>query len=174
MSLAHGEQLPVEPGLALQTFKISSGHYGFGQLGNIALQVWLRPADEVSARELAEVADRMHESYPDGISTIHWLRHGTGRPSPEARKHISGILKKYGDWMGEAVVVMEGDGFWASAIRGMLTGIRMAAGRGRIRVHGSIEDAAAWLPQVHQRRTGIAIAGSQVAAAINELLSQSR
>lgn len=169
------QTLASESVSTLEVLRIASGRYGIGHLDNVALQVWHAPADESAALEIARIADQMYETYPGGISSIHWPRHGKGLPTPKVRKLLAATMKKHMEWTGEVVAVLEGDGFWAGAVRGMLTGIRMAAGkRAGLRIAASMSEVVTWLPEVHHRRTGVRISGAAILAAMDELVERSR
>lgn len=154
---------------------VRNGHCAFAHDGPLAYQVWLAPADETDATQLGKFAEFLHAKYPTAISTIHLLRHGTGLPSSGAREQLSVTLKTYGDWFGEVGIVMEGMGFWAGAIRSMLTGLRIAAGgRGRLRLVGSVQEIAEWMVPVHAARTGVNLSRSRIVTALEELVERAR
>lgn len=45
-----------------------------------------------------------------------------------AQAHMAAMVRELGERLRRSVVVIEGDGFWASAIRGLVTGVAMMAG----------------------------------------------
>ena len=53
-------------------------------------------------------------------------------------------------------VIIDGSGFWASALRGFITGLQvLAPGTLDLHAHASIDQVLAWLPTEHHKRTGV-------------------
>jgi hypothetical protein len=64
-------------------------------------------------------------------------------------------------------IVVGGTGFWASAIRGLITGLRSASSREYpLKLAGSIDELVSWLPEPHFKRTGIALDPAEFARAL--------
>ena len=56
--------------------------------------------------------------------------------------------------------VVEGTGFWGSAMRSMMGNAHLAAHSETssvMRIHGSIDEVMSWLPAEHARRTGVVL-----------------
>lgn len=155
---------------SVQVQYVSKGRCAFGHLGNLALQVWHGQADGASAIALGELADGLFAMYPGGISGIHILRGGTDLPTADARKRFAEIMRDKGPWIGEAAMVLEGGGFWASAVRGVFTGLRLAAGgRVGLRVAADLNEVMTWLPGSHLERTGVTLQPDAIARALDVL-----
>jgi hypothetical protein len=65
-------------------------------------------------------------------------------------------MKQNAEQVACIAVVAGGTGFWASAFRSFVTGLRWLAPRSfEIRLHGTIEEVARWLPAEHLKLTGV-------------------
>jgi hypothetical protein len=72
-----------------------------------------------------------------------------------------------------ASVILEGTGFWASGIRGMTTNVhRTSSGSLTLHVNTSIEETVAWLPPIHQNRTGVALPADDFRRALTYVREQ--
>ena len=147
------------------------GRCAFGHCGNVALQAWFEPPDAAIARILHTSSLKLIQQYPMGLSSIHWLRTGGQLPDQETRVLLRQTLSETGHHFGQLVFVMTGNGFWASAARGMLTSLGFAArNRDAFRVVPTIEDAVAWLAEPHRLRTGVSIDRVHLAATMSQLV----
>ena len=98
----------------------------------------------------------MNGQHPTGRSTIHLVADGAALPTAEVRAHLVSAMKKNADVLACVAVVVGGTGFWTSALRSFVTGLRWLAPRSfDFRMCSSNEEVAKWLPDVHARRTGI-------------------
>jgi hypothetical protein len=82
----------------------------------------------------------------------------TGRPLPEAeaRAQLARLIRTHAGTLAALAVVLRGDGFWASGVRGLLTAIAMLSPRdSKLRIVASFDDVTAWLPELHLARTGV-------------------
>lgn len=150
--------------------RVSEGRAIFARYHNVALQVWLAQCDETDALALAQASRQMQEEFPDGISTVHWLRNNAALPTPGARQHFAHMMDTQADWFGDVAMLLDGDGFWAGAVRGMLTGLRLAAGkRAGFRVFSEMGECTAWLAPQHERRTGVRLEGLEIANALRTI-----
>jgi hypothetical protein len=86
---------------------------------------------------------------------VHWIVQGVGLPTPEAREGLRELAHRDGDHIACVGVVLRGDGFWASALRSALSGILLVGPKSPfpLRLYGSGEELASWLPVEHVRRT---------------------
>lgn len=147
------------------------GRCAFGHHGNVALQAWHEPPDAADARALHTASVQLVQRYPMGLSSIHWVRSGGRLPDHEARSVMSRTLAAYGDHYGRLAIVLNGDGFWAGAVRGMLTGLGIASGnREAFRVVASTVEAVRWLSEPHRQRTGVTVDGPRLCQSVARLV----
>jgi hypothetical protein len=133
-------------------------NYLLSTWGNVAITAWgtqgTAPLVARHAQCLAELARR----YPEGFSSLHLIGKQAPLPTPEARAKLSEILEQYHATLACVGVVLEGSGFWASAIRSFILGLRLLGPRRvDLEVRSRIVDIAGWLPLPHRERTGRAI-----------------
>jgi hypothetical protein len=129
--------------------------------------VWFGPAGGETVQRL----DRMIPEQPAGTmrSDVHLVLQGSGLPTAEARAGFVGMMNRMEGHLACVGVVIEGGGFWASAMRSAVTGLNMLAPRPiAMRVLGSIDDLVSWLPVEHKRRTGVTLDGDALRQAVQE------
>ena len=134
------------------------GAFIFGSWKNVFIGIWESQATMAAVDRMVKATDTMTELHPTGRSTIHIVVHGAGLPSADVRTHFVDVLKKNADQIACVAVVVGGTGFWTSALRSFVTGLRWLAPRTfHFRLFSTIEDLARWLPDEHNKRTGIEI-----------------
>jgi hypothetical protein len=132
------------------------GAFIFGSWKNVFIGVWESQATMPAVDRMFRATKVMNDLHPSGRSTIHIVAHGAGLPTPEVRKHFVDALKKNADNLACVAVVVGGTGFWTSALRSFVTGLRWLAPRSfDFRMMTTIEGVAKWLPVEHARRTGV-------------------
>jgi hypothetical protein len=143
------------------------GKYRFCRWQGNNIVVWFGPAGGETVQRL----DRMIPEQPAGTmrSDVHVVLQGSGLPTSEARAGFVGMMKRMEGQLACVGVVIEGGGFWASAMRSAVTGLNILAPRPiTMRVLGSIDDLVGWLPAEHERRTGVALDGDMLRQAVQE------
>jgi hypothetical protein len=132
------------------------GAFIVGAWKNVFIGVWESQATMPAVDRMLRATTILNELHPSGRSTIHVVAHGAGLPTPEVRTHFVNVLKKNAENLACVGVVVGGTGFWTSALRSFVTGLRWLAPRSfDFRMHRTIEDLARWLPPEHAKRTGI-------------------
>lgn len=129
--------------------------YAFYRFDNVAINVWTGQPTGEAIGVLAELTTKSRKSCPRGISSVHWMVNGVGLPTPEAREGLRLLAHRDGDHIACVGVVLCGDGFWASALRSALSGILLVGPKSpfALRLYGTGEELAGWLPGEHVRRT---------------------
>jgi N-acetylglucosamine kinase-like BadF-type ATPase len=134
------------------------GKFAFYTWQNIIIVVWLNQATGAAVKRLIDVTQSMADAHPDGISKVHIIFDGAGVPTSEARSGFVNLIKKFGKQLACVEVVMLGGGFWASAMRAAVTGIKMIAPQlFPIRIHGSLAEAAQALQTDHLKQTRVQV-----------------
>jgi hypothetical protein len=133
----------------------SPGEYAFYRFGNLAINVWTAQPTGPAVRRLTELTVESRRKCPEGISSVHWIMQGVALPTPEARAELRQLATRHGDHIACVGVVLNGEGFWASAVRSALMGILLVGPKAAfpLRLYGSAEELAEWLPGEHVRRT---------------------
>ncbi|HMI94776.1 MAG TPA: hypothetical protein VK509_25555, partial [Polyangiales bacterium] len=129
--------------------------------------VWVGAAVAATAQRLG----RMTPKPTPGTkrSDIHIVTSGTALPSADARAVFVELMKEMQGDLACLAVVIEGGGFWASAMRSAIIGLGMMAPKALpFRALGSLDDLSAWLPGEHKRHTGVAIDSVGLRRALTE------
>jgi hypothetical protein len=109
---------------------------------DVALWVGSGKADEQQIAVLHETLDRLSDS--PGL--MLWLPHRAAAPEGKARTRAGRLFREMGARLQGFALIAEGGGFWASAIRSIVTGLSLAARtRFPFKAMPAIEEAAPWL-----------------------------
>jgi hypothetical protein len=138
-----------------------------GAWANVTLTHWLSRGTLSAVERVASVGAELRAQYPMGTSAVHLIREGAGLPTPEVREGLVKLMNEKVERRGCVGIVVGGAGFWASAIRGLVTGLRAASSREYpLKLAGSIDEIVSWLPEPHYKRTGIALDPAEFARAL--------
>jgi hypothetical protein len=148
-----------------------AGTFALYSWKNLQFMLWFSPATVESMEVYGRLDATARERHPNGVSFVHFMVPGHFQlPSPEARAAFMEIAKRNIAWIAAIAVVIPGDGFWASAIRGMITALRVLGPRElQMRIHSSTDEIPDWLPAVHSERTGVPLAANELARALLQL-----
>ena len=132
------------------------GAFIFGSWKNVFVGVWESQATMPAVERMVRATNVVNDLYPNGRSTIHIVANGADLPTAEVRTHFVNALKKNAGQLACVAVVVGGTGFWTSALRSFVTGLRWLAPRSfDFRMSTTIEEVAQWLPAEHGKRTGV-------------------
>lgn len=149
----------------------SEGKYAFYRSGNVVIHVWRARAEVESGPVLSRVAADTLRLFPAGISVVHWLTMAMTVPSNAARNAFAEVAKQYEQHGVPVGLVLDGDGFWASAFRGVITSLMVNFSKGfPLRMFANMDELLAWLPDEHKRRTGATLDPQQLRACVEEAL----
>jgi hypothetical protein len=132
------------------------GRFHIASWRNVLMVRWESAADGSAVERLAKVSkDLAAANLQSRRSNIHVIVDGAGLPSPKAREGFIELMKEHGDRLACVAIVVGGTGFLASAMRSLLTGMRLMSPRSfNYRLDGSIDAVMKWLPAAHLARTG--------------------
>jgi hypothetical protein len=124
---------------------------------NLAICSWTGGAVGPSVDVVVRAMDKIRP--PDQrCSWVHLIRSGLPLPDSAARSSFIRAMKERQSELACVAIVVGGTGFWASAMRNAIIGLRVLAPRSfEFRLHGAHEEVAAWLPEAHKRQTGVDI-----------------
>lgn len=121
---------------------------------NLRIVSWVAQATGPAVDEVALAMDRSRE-YPQ-YSWVHLIRDGLGLPDADARAGFVRMMTERSNELACVAVVVGGTGFWASAMRNAVIGLRVFAPRKfELRLHGTTDEVVKWLPGAHQRTTKV-------------------
>jgi hypothetical protein len=133
----------------------------------VNITVWHASGDERAVRSIEDTLPARVARFPEGVSGVHIITESAGLPTSGARDALVESARKWGKLTAGVAVVIERAGFWGSALRSAVTGIQMVSkAEFPIRVVGSLREAAQWLPDVHEQRTGVALPRTRFAEAL--------
>jgi ribosomal protein L20A (L18A) len=137
---------------------------------NITIAVWTGQANLAAAHAVEHAARVMASRHRAGRTYLAFVLDGLPGPTPEATQVFTRLIGQR-DGLGCLAYVVEGSGFWASGLRGMINNMYRESGAShRIKIGTSIEEVAAWLSVNHERATGVAVSEAELL----EVLSQAR
>lgn len=149
----------------------SEGKFAFYRAGNIVIHVWHARAEVESGPVLSRVAAETLRMHPGGISVVHWLTMTMTVPTSAARDAFAEVAKQYEQNGIPVGLVLDGDGFWASAFRGVITSLMVNFSKGfPLRMFANMDELLAWLPDEHKRRTGATLDPQQLRTCVAEAL----
>jgi hypothetical protein len=130
--------------------------FAFCGYRNVTLSVWWLQATGPAVERMTTFARATMRNHPEGMSNIHIIKEGAQLPDAAGRKGLMELMRYHERDIACAAVVVGGGGFWASALRGAVTGMWLAAATPiDMRLMGTYEEVASWLPSKHQARTGV-------------------
>lgn len=145
----------------------------FSRYRNLLMVVWLDAATASSADQFAAVGQRLGTEVPR-FSVLHWLTPNRAMPEPAVRRRLVEVARELRASIACTSVVLNGVGFWASALRATVNGMRlMSTNRVDLRVDHTLDEVAAWLPSVHTERTAVQLTTQTLRDAVDAALRQS-
>jgi hypothetical protein len=134
------------------------GAFLFAEWMDFTIFVWTAPATPVAVARLTQATEPIYkECSASGrrISNVHLISSGLRPPEGEARDQLIALMKQRAEQRACIAVIVDGMGFWASALRSFVTGIRFVSTRAfPLGIHGNIDEAMQWLPATHETKTG--------------------
>jgi hypothetical protein len=143
-------------GMELAPLAARPGEVACFRYQNVAINIWLSTPTESGVALLHELTHASRKACPEGISSIHCMEPGTGLPTAGARAALGELSTQFAQHIaGVGVLLLSGDGFWASAVRSALSGIVQTLPNARfpLRFFGSSVEVAEWLVEIHERKT---------------------
>jgi len=146
-----------------------------GSWRNIMVAVWARQGTVELVGELARVSAEYAKREADTkVSTVHVILNHAPLPDAPTRRALRALSEMYAPKLACVGTVIEGAGFWAGAVRGLVTSLQIVAPRRAFRMHicGSTNALASWMAEPHSRETGVAVQAGELEAMLNRLLAR--
>lgn len=122
--------------------------YFVGTWERVLLEVFFEGASSEGFLARIDAHRLLYQQYPDRVLSLSVIRAGSRLPEGDLRSEASRIMKQLAPRTQAIVVTLEGEGFWASAARGALTGIQLLApGARNVRVAATVGEAAKMLAE---------------------------
>jgi hypothetical protein len=156
-----------DPSAGLQEIAIigeAPGVFRVAMLGHLTVTAWFAQLDKASAHVLARVNDDLIARLKgERVSSVHLVNNRVKLPDAGARDVLAKIMRDSAKSVACVTVIIDGDGFWASALRSFVTGLRvLAPGSIDLHAHASIAEVLAWLPPEHFKRAGTHVDAGQL------------
>lgn len=135
---------------------------------NLTICIWTGQATGPAAQLVKTTIDRPQTQ---GVrqSFVHVINENLPLPDSASRSIFMTLMKERADDLACVAVVVLGSGFWASAMRNAVIGMRVFAPRNfDFRVFGSCDEVVLWLPAAHEKHTGVALPPDALAQWLKE------
>ena len=126
---------------------------------NVAVLAWYSAPTVSAIEEAYRLGLPLRQRYPRGGSIVHVLRGNrlTIMDAP-ARDAMVKAANDLGNYTAAVAAVLAVDGFLASAVRSVITGLRVRSKHDfEYRLHATSAEVISWLPQVNLVKTGVEI-----------------
>jgi hypothetical protein len=148
--------------------------FAFCTFRNLAVVVWQSRATGPALERLSTVTRGVMREFPEGFSVVHIAKPSAGMPSPEARAGFVKLLQMSTPELACAALLIGGDGFWASSLRGLATGLWLAFPKTfELHLSGDLNELVRWLAPKHQHKTGVRLDPDELARLLRDLSSRS-
>lgn len=134
-------------------------------VGNVLVGVHRHGPSEPSIRAQLGALQTLAKERVSGVGYLLILQNGAMTPNAEARQEVTTVLDGLGGVLRVLAVVMEGGGFWASAVRSTLAVLLVARSRPyQVKIFAGHDEAIAWIARELQGVEGSATAATLSAA----------
>lgn len=141
--------------------------YGFE---NITIVVWHAKPTVTAAEQLARLSQRRRAEFTHGISAMHLVQATFEMPDGPTRDTFVKLLRDGGGKLAVLSVVVGTGGFWASALRSLVTGLRvLSRGSFDLGLHRDIPEAVDYLLPRHLAKTSVPVDREQLTSALTKL-----
>ena len=143
-----------------------------GHWHGVMSSVWATRTTFELVAEIEKLLVAVSKSYPK-ISAVHLITSSFSLPPADVRAKLGDLTQRYGDRLACSATMLGGTGFWASAIRGAVTGIQVIdLRRRRQRVFADLEELANWVAPKHNEATGSTITPQELRHALAWMLER--
>ena len=136
---------------------------------DVVVSVWSRGGDESDVRVLLDHVDDAADANEGRAGVLMVITEHTSLPTSSARKLAGSYVRTRPGRIAHMAIVVEGSGFWASAMRSVFSGIGLLyRPKAPWTMVATVDDAVRWLVQhgaVDEPNTG------ELNAAVDELRS---
>ena len=137
--------------------EVDPGRFRYSMWGNLSIGIWQDQATREAAERILALSRRNTERFPHGHSSLIFILKGAPAPTEEANAVFEEMYRPQNHLgLGCLGLVLEGEGFWASAMRSTALGMRMRSGSDMaVRAGDSVEELLPWFVAEHFQRTGV-------------------
>jgi hypothetical protein len=147
----------LDPSSSLETLAVEHDRCVFLGYKNITIGVWMGQADVTAAHAAVRAGQIMADRHPKGRSYVAFILDGLAGPTPEAAEILTKVMGQR-NTLACIAYVIEGSGFWASGLRGLVSNVhRDSRAAGHLKVASSIDSVVEWLSLRHREATGVEV-----------------
>lgn len=138
----------------------------------ISIVVWATQATAPHVQEMEKLSEEIGKTHQRG-SHVSLVVNRAPLPTYEARRAIHALTRQYEKNTVCSATLIEGAGFWASAVRSLVTSLHMV-GRWsfELRTFSEIDALSKWLAPIHAQGTAIPVDAAELAGALAWVLGQ--
>jgi hypothetical protein len=142
---------------------------------NTLITIWGTAGTLPLAVRLGEVSSSLAEEHPEGFSSLHFIVNGSGLPDAAAREELNKVATRFAEHVACLGTVIDGRGFWASAIRSFFTSLVLFS-RLPYKAHyaASIPELAKWVVGPHEERTHVRLSPEELERAMSNVRARLR
>lgn len=139
---------------------------------NITIFVWHAKPTLVAAQQLSVVSQRRRAAFAHGISVVHLVQVTFEMPDGPTRDEFVRLLRDGGGKLAVLCMIVGTSGFWASALRSLITGLRvLSRGTFDIGFHMDIAESVEYLHSRHLAKTGVTIDDEHFTGVLTKLFA---
>lgn len=159
--------VPTQPVELLETGAFP-GIYTSYAWKNLIVTLWYAAATPESLPVFERGCKRVCAEHPEGFSSVHLMvPGGTQMPSAQVRAELARILRDCVPQVAAASIVIPGTGFWASALRSMVTALTLLLPREfELKICGELGEVAQWLAPRHTAATPVSLEPAEILQAL--------
>jgi len=138
------------------TRDLDPGRFRFSLWRNVSMTTWTAQATLEAGHRILRLSRQLNLELPQGRSLIMFVCAGAPVPEQAASELLTEVYNRKLSGIVCIATVLEGSGFWASAILSKITSMRIAGGNDMaVRTQETIDEVVKWLPREHEQRTGV-------------------
>ncbi len=142
--------------LEVQPYVEEVGRFRYSYWRNVSIGVWSDQATLQAVQRIWPLTRHLITEYPAGHSNVAFVLDGVPAPLQEAQAELARLFNARHTQLTCTAVIVEGTGFWASAMQSSITSMQLTSGGSmRLRLHRSVDEVLEWLPALHLQRTGV-------------------
>jgi hypothetical protein len=143
-----------------------------GHWHGVMTSVWATRTTLELVIEIEKLLVTLSETHPK-ISAVHLITTSFSPPPADVRARLGALTQRHGEMLVCSATMLGGTGFWASAIRGAVTGIQVLdLRRQRQRVFAELDELADWVVPRHNEATGSSITPHELRQALAWMLER--
>lgn len=140
---------------------------------NVVIAHWYGKPTGPVAQTLWRCTDLILDQLGDGklVSFVHLIANQLAMPDADARAVLVDSSKSHETRSALSAIVVNGSGFWASALRGVATSITILIPKTvQVRIVGGPAELVPWFPSEHERRTGVPLDPDELVSVLTKAL----